>query len=351
MFKFQYLRFVLVAFLAVSFLACKRNKDAQPKGKYENGLLIINEGNFSASNGEVSFLKKADNSLTNNIFEIENGRPLACIIQDAEVYNNRIYLVGNRADKVEIVEAGSFKSVGSITTNLVNPISFAAVGNKGYIMNWGPFDNNFNNPNPFVLVFDLTNFNVLKTIPLSARPQGCIAYNNKVYIALAASNKIAILNPSTDTIEGDIIVANSPNQLVIDKNNKIWAICSSGALVRFNPANNGVEATITGVQTSGFSEKFAINPAKDELYWLAAEPFPSRLVRAYKMSITATSAPSSPIVTRNNLYGIGVSADNKLLLGDSKAFQGAGALLRFDLNGNLIDEFTTGIAPSQFLNR
>lgn len=324
--------------------------DAQPLGKYENGVLIINEGNYGAGSGSVSFWNTTLDIVSNDIYNAENGLGISATIQNAHVYQDRIYLITNLPDKIEVVNAQTFKRITTVTDKLSNPFDFVAIGNRGFFTNWGDYDISYNNPKGALKVLDLTTNTVLNdSIAFGNRVMGLLTYNNKLYVANEIGNKVAVVNPNTLAIEVNINV-DSPSKMVLDANNKIWVISSAGKLVRINPANNMIEQTINNVDVSGYNEKISINKEKNKIYYLSSSF--SGNSEVYGIDISATSAPANPLIVGENLYGLGISpTDNLIYVGDSNAFQGNGKVMRFEANGTPIDTINAGIGPNNFLFR
>lgn len=340
--------FVFYVLLAVSlvFTACKKQETVVPLGKYEGGVLILNEGNHGDADGSISFLS-ADGTLTNNIFKAENGQIVGGTIQSLRIYDTYAVMVTNDANQVVIAHAKDFKKTSIITDEtMVNPIDFAGVGTKGYVTQWGATTDFVNYPDAAIKVIDITAGTVTKTIALSAKPQGILAYNNKVYVALEGSDKIAVINPSTDAIETNITTAAKPSRMVLDANNKIWVMCGSGNMVRINPADNTVETTISGIKVQGFNEKLAINAAKDKIYYLSPTTWPSAEV--YALDITATTAPTTALTSGSGFYGIGATND-MIYVANAAAFQGIGKIERYKTDGTKVDEFEAGRGTSGFV--
>ncbi|EAY27565.1 YncE family protein [Microscilla marina] len=342
--------FVFYILLAVSlvFTACKKQETPVPLGKYEGGVLVVNEGSFGDADGSISFLS-ADDKITNNIFKAENEQIVGGIIQALRVHDSYAVIVTNSADKVIVANAKDFKKQHTITdAAMVNPVDFAGVGNKGYVSQWGKTDF-VTYPDAALKVIDLAAGTITKTIALEAKPQGVLAYNGKVYVALEGSDKIAVVNASTDAVETTIVVAKGPSRMVLDANNKIWAICTSGNMVRIDPADNSIEATISGIKVAGFNEKVATNPAKDKIYYLAPAPWPATDVEVFVLDITATAAPTTSLIKGNNFYGVGVAANGNIYIGNSAAFQGVGKIERYKADGTKIDEMEAGRGTSNFV--
>ncbi|WP_448520078.1 DUF5074 domain-containing protein [Rhodoflexus sp.] len=331
--------------------ACSSDKENVPAGKYDNGVIIVNEGNFSDSDGELSFWNRATQQATQQIFQAENQRPFAGIIQSVRLHNNRLYAVANRADKVEVLEAGSMKSVATISDagRMINPQDFAAVGNRGFVTCWGPFSPTFSRDNPALVVLDLQSNQIVNSLRLPAFPQGILAANSKIFVALAGARNVAVINPETAQIEASIEVLQSPQRLLLDANNRIWVI-GGGGFTRINPNTNQVEATIASSATVRPNGKATMNADRTRIYFLVGGFNTPQSV--YELPITATSLPSTPIFSQNNIYGIGCDPqDGSIWLADSNAFQGNGTIIRIRPDGTRIGTIPAGRGPNGFLFR
>lgn len=322
-------------------------------------VIIINEGNFGSSDATLSTYTSSDKTVNLSVFAGVNGFPFAASIQNVIEYNGNYYAICNNTDKIEVFKKEDFSSVASIkpsfgaTVQFNTPFSFAAVGNQGYVSNWGTF--NFatsSYDDPALVKINLSDFSITSKIDLAAQPQHLLAIGDKIYISLVGSNQIAILNTNNDQFETPITVAQGPDKMLIDSNGKLWVMCTSGALVRINPNTNTVEATITGIQSSGFNEKMVLNGAGNTLYYLSATGFNPSTASIYALSITATSAPTQALLSGNNFYGLGIDPVLDILyVGDNKGFQGNGVVMRYESDGTALDTLAAGRAPNGFLFR
>ena len=113
LFKNQLWALALITLL----FSCDPGADERPLGKYDSGILLMNEGAFGANDGEVFHFDPSSGTLSQNIFEQENGRPFAGLLEDMVLEDDRLYLVANTG-KVEIVNPGTFKSIGAVVGDL-----------------------------------------------------------------------------------------------------------------------------------------------------------------------------------------------------------------------------------------
>ena len=173
--------------------ACNSSDPQVVSGKYGKGVLVVNEGNFSEGNGSLSFIRE-DGTVLNTIFEDENsGSPVGGIIQSVRGYSlgfsfnaDKLAIVTNNQDQILITDADTLKALASIKApNVDNPQDFAAIGDRGFVTNWGDMTKAFgSNPEGFLTEVNLRTRTFVRKISLpNARPQGIVAVNDKIYVA------------------------------------------------------------------------------------------------------------------------------------------------------------------------
>jgi hypothetical protein len=186
--------------LITLLFACENGGDERPLGKYDTGILLMNEGAFGANDGEIFHLDPASGTLTRDIFELENNRPFAGLLEDMVLEEDRLYLVANTG-KVEIVNPGDFKSIGTVTGNLDQPRSLATARGKLFISDYGPYDADFNTPDSYVgVVSGLDGGIVRKTIEVSNKPEDLFAVGKYVFVAASEGGKIEIIDAESETL-------------------------------------------------------------------------------------------------------------------------------------------------------
>ena len=236
---------ILLIVLSSAIVSCQNDDDITPLGKYSEGVLISNEGNFSDGDGSTGFYSTNSNEVTFKIFENENGRPFGGLLQSIGVHNDNAYLINNLGSSIEIVDANSFESKKTILSGLSNPRYFAAEGTDGFISNWGPYAEDFSSPESFIAILD-TEANVLgEVIEVPSRPEGLITSNGKLFVSSLTTNEITVVDISTKQVTGTIKVAFGPSHFVQDKSGFLWVACTGGSLLKIDPATNTVAEEIT----------------------------------------------------------------------------------------------------------
>lgn len=318
------------------------------------GVFVTNEGKFMGGDGSVSYIDFKDKTAKADLFQSINSRPLGDIVQSMGVAGDKAYIVVNNSNKVEVLEAATFKSVGVIN-GLSLPRYFATASNKGYVTEWVSFSGNGR-----ISVIDLSTNTVTKTIPVGAMPDRMLVINNKLYVVNSNDNKVSIINTQTDAVESTITVGDGPNSLALDANNKIWVLCggkkvydpvtyaldenasTAGSLVRVNLTNNAVEATLAFNSKKGLPSDLNINGQKNSFVY-------NFLGKVYRIENSATTLPTTAIINRS-FYGLAIDQnDNSIFGADAGNFSSNGKVIRYTAAGQPTDSFSVGIAPNNFL--
>ncbi len=344
-------------YVAVLFLlaSCEETKQTPtpilPKGKYATGIFIISEGGFQKSNGSISFFnrKNLDSvAFEGDIFAKANSRNLGDIVQDMAIVNDKAFIVVNNSNKVEIVDAGTFKSLAP-EIKLQLPRHAVAVGNKLYVTEWV----SFSAPNGQVSVIDIATYKVLKTIQVGILPDNMLVVGPKILVANSNANTISVINTEFDTVENTIKVGDRPNSLVQDASGNIWVLCggtpswagtaTNAKLVRFNPNSATQQTTFEFV--SGGADGLVINSEKNTMLY-------SYRMRIFSIATNATTLPSmdKPFINRR-FYGLGIDKDGTIYGADALNYSVNGRVIRYNKSGIVLDSMTVGVAPSGFLFR
>ena len=353
-------------YVATLFLlaSCEETKQTPapilPKGKYATGIFIISEGGFQKSNGSISFFnrKNLDSvAFEGDIFAKANSRNLGDIVQDMAIINDKAFIVVNNSNKVEIVDAGTFRSLAP-EIKLQLPRHAVAVGNKLYVTEWV----SFSAPNGQVSVIDIATYKVLKTIQVGILPDNILVVGTKILVANANANTISVINTEFDTVENTIKVGDRPNSLVQDASGNIWVLCggtpswagtpTSSKLIRFNP-NSATQQTTFEFKDVDANTKNPINGADG----LVINSEKNTILYSYRMRIfsittNATTLPSidKPFINRR-FYGLGIDKDGTIYGADALNYSVNGRVIRYNKSGIILDSMTVGVAPSGFLFR
>ncbi len=339
-----------VALLIVTF-SCSDNGGEKPLGKYDSGVLIMNEGNFGTNDGEVYHLDPSTRTLTKNIFELENNRPFAGLLEDMVLEEGRLYLVANTG-KVEIVNPGDFKSTGSVIGDLNQPRSLATASGKLFISDYGPYDASYNTPDSYIAVVSgLDGGTVKKKIEVSDKPEDLFGNGKFVWIAGSEEGNIEIIDADTETLVKTIDVPGRP-VLFFEQNGEVWLYSVDSDQVYFlslNLSGQTVKETKT-FNVANATSRIAVGE-DDKLYLVTSTGWPDYQDAVAVVSIVSNSVDAD-WTTGSGFYGIGYDkVRQEIYLANSNGFQGNGSVVVFGRDGTEAGNMEMGRGPSGFLFR
>ncbi|NDI98100.1 hypothetical protein GWA97_03335 [Flavobacterium sp. LaA7.5] len=340
---------------AFFFASCSSDDDSsdnEPKGAYDNGLLILNEGGFNAGNASVSFLSEA-NELENNVFSTVNGGALLGDTgQDIGLHGDYAYIVVNNSHKIEVVNRYTFEKVVTVTTGLDNPRYIAFSGNKGYVTNWGdPTDAT----DDYVAVLDLSTNTITSNIGVAEGPEVITENNGKLYVAhkggYGFGNTVSVINASSNTFEIAVTVGDVPNSLAVE-NDRLYVM--SEGLPSWAGTETGGELTVVNLSNNTVSGNYTFadtaHPANlviedDKLYYTLDDGI-------YSMDVTAAALPTAPLftTTAQGVYGVYSFEvkDDKVYVGDAMDYNSNGKVYIYSITGSIEQSFTVGVIPAGF---
>lgn len=344
--------FLAVIVSSAFFVSCSNDDDNndEPRGDYENGIFIANEGNFGESTGTISYLSN-DMSIENNVFSLVNpGKTTGDVPLFIGFKGDNAYIVVNNSNKIEVVNRYTFKSIATITANLNNPRFIAFANGKGYVTNWGeggdPADD-------YVAVLDLTSNTVTSSISVAEGPEKIIENDGKLYVAhkggWGQGNSLTVINSATNTVVTNFVVGDVPSDLVKD-NGTLYILCNgkpnyadvetAGKIVKVNLSSNTVSSTInfTDITHPGF-----LDIEDSKIYYTVGN-------NIYSLNTSASTLPTAVLFKASaviNLYGFAVK-DNKIYIADAVNNLDPGEAYIYSLTGTKTNSFTVGILPNGF---
>ena len=338
------------AFLGIFISSCSDDEGApqEPKGDYENGYFVINEGPFQNGSGTITFVEDGG-PVSQNIYKTVNEEDLGNIVNSMYIDGDKAYIVVNNSNKVVVANINTMEKEAEITGNdIVNPRFFVANDGKGYISNWG---DPLNTEDDFITVISLESNAVLGKIPVGEGPEKMIIASDKLYVCLqggfGSNNKVVVINTSNDSVEANLIVGDVPNSIVADSDGDLWVLCGG------NPS-------WTGAETPGFLYK--IDPSSSELSFKQFEntEHPSLLSqeldnlyfvldgKVFRMGSEDVELPTDALEGLDGFYYSITVEDGFLYATDAGDYVSGGKLKVFNtVSGDLLQTITIGIISGQ----
>lgn len=348
---------LLTLTLGIFFQSCQSDDEVinnLPLGDYENGMLILNQGNFGAGNSSISYFSYDFEVFQANAFQAVNPAiSLGDTGQDIGFYEDKAFVVLNNSDKIEIINRYTLEHITTISTGLNNPRYITFAQGKAFVTNWG---SGMNPDDDFVAVYNLNDYSLNANIPVVEGPERILTHNNRIYVAHEGgfnfNNKITKLNAANNQIEDVIEVGDVPKSLQV-YNNQIYVLCG------------GIPSWAQNIdETGGSFYQINENNEANEVLTFATNEHPTNLIQennqfyytinaeVFQLNAGATTLPSTPIfeTTAQGVYGIYSFAvkNGFIYVGDAADYNSNGKILIYQSNGTLVQEKTVGVMPAGF---
>jgi DNA-binding beta-propeller fold protein YncE len=325
--------------------ACK-DKGPEPVDiRYENGVLLVNEGNFQSGNASLSFLGRDMDTVVNNVFQLETGRPLGDVAQSITVHGNRVYVVVNNSSKVEVLTL-PFLTSACMMPLLQSPRYLQPFGWDGRALVTDLYAN-------AVHIVDMDACAVLSSIPTGGWTEEMVPHvgGNRVFVTQTGTDQLLLIDAVYQPVIDSMYVGREPNSLALDRDGKLWVLCGSALgqvqprLVRVNPDSMTVEASFVFPSTQDNPSKLVINAAGDRLYFINGG--------IYQMPITDGSLPAQAWIPKgsHNWYGLDIDPQTgHVYATDALDYQHSGFLYRFSpSSATPLASFAVGMIPGEMV--
>lgn len=335
------------------FFSCSNDEDvavAPIPGAYENGFLVLNEGN--ATTGSVTFVSNDLNTVQQDIYTAVNpGDGIGGYVQSIFFDGDKAFIISG-SNKITVVNRYTFKLIAKIETGLAKPRYGVVLNGKAYVTNantfapWGAPANDIGNTDDFVAVINLANYTVENTIPLGTFGEKITAVNGKIYVANGAfgdGNTMKVINATTNAITSTLTFGNSPNS-IFEKNGSLYVLCSNfsanSELVKIDATTDVISNTIVFDATLGNAQNLSFDSNK---YYFSIDS------KIYDEDLTATTISTTPLFTSTAAYLYGMTAKNsKIFVADSPNFTENGKAFIYSSTGTLQKEVAVGLGPNGF---
>ena len=350
---FKFYQHLFLNLLIVASISCTSDPVELPLGAYEEGVLIINEGAFGSNDGEVYHYEPTEGTITPDIFERVNSRPFAGLIQQLLLHESYIYIVANTG-KVEIVNAADFESVGAVNSEkLVIPRAIAVSDQKLFISDYGPYDDQWNNPESFIAVVNGKEGGpVSKTISVGSQPEGVFVVGNRLLVACSGGKEVVIIDIQTEEVVSNLPLHEGAPYSFFTFSGQLYLYARSTTHVYFYQLNSGnfaISNTIKiAVENSIYNGNFALGE-NGKVFIIQTGGISHKIVA---VSLLTGEILDNNLFQGANFYGIGYDTKTKhLYIADNAGWQSNGNVLVVDESGVLLRTLNVGKGPSGFLFR
>lgn len=337
--KKHFFKTLLVLFSITLFISCDDDSSDDvytPKGEYDLGFIVCNEGNFGSPTASVSYISEDLLESANQVYSAVNSNAtLGDVLQSITFDDKYAYLILNNSNKVEVVDRYTFKKITTLTENINAPRFAEVKDDKLYVSNSGSSS---------IGVYNLSDFSYNTSIQIENTVEQIIIENDFMYVQNAAfgfGNGITVVDIKTNTVVKTLTTGDGLNSME-EKDGILYAMHNLG-VTKINTTTNEVigEITLEGTLTSPSQ----IDVENDMIYFISGS-------KIYASSINSTEFSATPLIETNVDgpswyigYGFAVE-NNKIFYSDVKGFSENSELLVYNLQGEFLKSVTTGIGTN-----
>ncbi len=342
----------------LTIISCKKPTDELEKYNFsDNGIFVVNEGNYTYGNSSLSFIDLEADTIYNQIFFKTNGIPLGDVAQSIEILNDYAFVVVNNSGKIFVIDKNTGKYIHTIE-NLTSPRYVEIINeSKAYITDL--YSNQITIFNP--QTFEITGF-----IQLGCSTEKILKYENYAFVSnWSYGNKIFKINTDDNLVDTFVNVNLQPNSIVIDKNERLWVLSDGGN--DSDTANNEFAAltcfdakTMELIKKIEFQNKYLspshlqINKTFDSLYFLQGSWSDATSEGGiYKMSVDDNILPEQALIEQNSnrFYSYMINSKNQIIIGDALDFSKEGNIFVYNQKLELVKTYRAGIIPGFMIEK
>ncbi|WP_035649684.1 DUF5074 domain-containing protein [Flavobacterium sp. ASV13] len=335
-------RLFLLAISASLFVSCSNDDDNDPKGVYDKGFFILNEGN--SGGGSVSFASDDLANFTADVYKTANAGDFAGVyLQNIFFDGDNAYIIAGGSKVINVVNRYTFKLVAKIDSGLANPRYGVVKDGKAYVTNANSFSSITDD---YIAVIDLATNKFESKIELNATANRILLENGKLYVTEPYSNdKLLVVNPTTKALEAPLTIGYNADTMEA-KDGILYILrnpsAASSEIIKVKLADKST-SKITIPQAQGSAGYLDVY--NDKIYYTVN-------ASTYAINTNATAAATTPIVTTTlskdgYIYGFAVNND-KIYIADGGDFGSNSKAYIYNLSGVSQKELTVGVGPNGF---
>ena len=334
------------------FNSCSDDDDPKlPKGDYEKGYFITNEGPFQNGSGTITFVGD-DGIVSQDIYKTVNGEDLGNIVSSMTLTDDNAYIIVNNSNRIIVANRYTMKSITVIEGDMIKLPKYMAVnGGTGYVSNWG---DPFNSDDDFIAIIDLNTNTVSGKISVGEGPENLKIVDDKLFVTLeggySQNNKVVVINTNNNTVEANLTIGDVPNSIDSDGNGNVWVLCQGNP----NYATTETAGSLYKIKVSNLSiTNFDFDTITDHPTSLtvdANELYYNLNGKVYAFDVKSSDLPTESIIGFDGYYYAMKTNNGELYATDAKDYASEGTLKVFDLTSNtLLETFKTGIIPGDIV--
>lgn len=339
--------FLAAIFSLALLVSCDSDDDANeaPLGSYDNGVLVLNEGDV----GTVTYLSNDLATIQQDIFNVVNGDEINQGLYNQSLFfdGDRAFIISNGSNKITVVNRYTFEYISTISTGFSVPRYAVVYNGKAYVTNSNDFGSSTDD---FIAVINLATLAVEAPIAVNYQAEKVVEYDGKLYVSGGFYNegdRITVIDAVTKTIVDTITTGETPNSLEV-VGSTLYVLCGNfddtSRLLKIDLADNSIEDEIVFPESMGNSQNLDIESGK--IYFTSG-------AKVYRVALNAIAVTDTPLVDTESPspyigYGFAVHGDRIYISEAAADFVSNGKIFIYNTNGSPIDDFAAGLGPNGF---
>ena len=235
-------RFYLTVCLILCFLSGCRQELPMIRSEVEyvtmpsdpqsvEGFFLVNEGNMGSNKCTIGHFDARTGSYFRNIYPERNPdvvKELGDVGNDIGIYGNRLYVVVNCSNFVEVMNVHTAEHIGSVTIPNCRYIVFN--GDKAYVSSYaGPVQIDPNTRPGKVVEIDLETLQITREVVVGYQPEEMVINNGRLYVANSGGYRfpnydrtVSVVDLQSFQVVNTIDVAINLHRMEIDKQGRIY---------------------------------------------------------------------------------------------------------------------------------
>jgi hypothetical protein len=345
---------MLILILSLFLASCQKEPVETIFFDFSNqtGIFVVNEGNFTFGNANLSFHSESENRTYRNIFASRNKVPLGDVAQYMKLHDGLVWTVINNSGKIYVADENTIEFRGSIT-GLNSPRNIEFINDeKAYVSDLWAESIHIINPKTYQKTGEIA----LSGGGYQRSSEQIIQKGDTVFTnCWNNGNEILLINSKTDELLSSIQVGAQPESMVLDSQNKLWVLCDGGyeghpyfyekpELLRIDIRAMEIEKKFFFDIESSPSELHIQN---DTLYFINRN--------IYLMSVLDAQLPQQAFIESSygddygGFYSLGIHPQTSdIYVADAIDHQQNGIIYQYHTKGILLNNFTAGVNPGFF---
>lgn len=334
------------------------------------GMYVLNEGNMGSNKSSLDYLDLSGDNGTihyiRNIYAERNPnvvKELGDVGNDIQVYGNRLWMVINVSNKVEVATADSCRRIGQV--NIPNCRYVAFHGGYAYVSSYvGPVQVSETAPRGRIYKVDTLTLAKVDSVTVGYQPEEMAIVGNKLYVANSGGYRVPTYDRTVSTIDLATFKEERQTDLAVnlhrcraDQYGQLW-VTSRGDYYSAKPKLYWMKTSADGTLTKGDSIDVTVSDmciVGDSLYYIGVafnyETFENNIsygiINVRTHQVVAQKLSDAPELAAVELpYGIVVNPiDRDFYVMDAHNYVSSGELLHFRADGSFDYKVWTGDIP------